>query len=78
MKQNVGLKTGRQGRRLETQKHQREAKEHLHPRSLARSVAHSRMKFADFEQVNKVKPGTTQSLFATRWREVAAKMAETR
>ena len=75
MKQNVGLKTGRQGRRLETQKQQREAREHFHPRSLARSVAHSRMKYADFEQVNKVKPGATQSVFAQKWREVADQMA---
>lgn len=75
MKQNVGLKTGRQGRRLETQKQQREAREHFHPRSLARSVAHSRMKYADFEQVNKVKPGTAQSVFAQKWREVADQMA---
>ena len=62
-------------RRYETRKHQREAKEHLHPRALARSVAHSRMAFAQFEQVNKVHPGTSQSTFSQKWREVAAQMA---
>lgn len=39
MKLNPGLKTGRQGRRYETQKQQREATHRLHPRGLARSVA---------------------------------------
>ena len=78
MKQNEGLKLGRAGRRLETQKHQREAREHFHPRSLARSVAHSRMNFADFEQVNKVKPGATQSVFAQKWRGIADRMADER
>ena len=62
--------------RLETRKQQREAREHFHPRSLARSVAHSRLVFADFEQVNKVKPGTNQSIFSAKWREVAASMAK--
>ena len=39
MKLNPGLKTGREGRRLETQKQQREARgKGLHPRGLARSV----------------------------------------
>ena len=62
-------------RRAETRKHQREAREHLHPRSLARSVAHSRMAFAKFEQINKVHPGTGQSTFSQKWREVAAQMS---
>ena len=62
-------------RRYETRKHQREAREHFHPRSLARSVAHSRMQFAEFEQLNKVRPGATQSTFATKWRDVADQMA---
>ena len=62
-------------RRNETRKQQREAREHFHPRSLARSVAHSRMTFAGFEQVNKVHPGTTQSTFAQKWREVAEEMS---
>lgn len=62
-------------RRAETRKHQREAREHFHPRSLARTVAHSRMEFAQFEQVNKVHPGTGQSTFSQKWREVAAQMS---
>jgi hypothetical protein len=33
------------------------------------------MKYADFERVNKVIPGTTQSTFAQKWREVADQMA---
>ena len=78
MKENAGLKLGREGRRLETQKHQREAREHFHPRSLARSVAHSRMAFAEFEKVNKVHPGTAQSTFSQKWREVADQMAAER
>ena len=68
----------RQKRRAETRRHQREAREHFHPRSLARSVAHSRMKFADFERVNKVIPGATQSTFAQKWREIAGTMADGR
>lgn len=76
MKENAGLKLGREGRRLETRKHQREAREHFHPRSLARSVAHSRMAFAEFEQVNKVRPGATQSTFAQKWRGIAGTMTE--
>jgi hypothetical protein len=60
--------------RYETQKHQREARGQFHPRSLARAVAHSRMKFADFEHVNKVHPGTTESTFSKKWREVVATM----
>ena len=39
MKENGGLRSGRDGRRLETQKQQREAKVKLHPRGLARSIA---------------------------------------
>ena len=40
MKQNPGLKTGREGRRLTTRKQQREARgQGLNPRGLARSVA---------------------------------------
>ena len=78
MKENAGLKLGREGRRLETRKHQREARDHFHPRSLARSVAHSRMAFAEFEQVNKVHPGTGRSTFSQKWREVPAKHASER
>ena len=62
-------------RRYETRKQQREARGQFHPRSLARSVAHSRMEFADFEQINKPHPGTSQSTFSQKWREVAAQMA---
>ena len=62
-------------RRYETRKNQREARGHFHPRSLARSVAHSRMAFAGMEQVNKVHPGTTESTFSKKWREVAGQMA---
>ena len=73
MRENVGLKTGREGRRLETQKHQREAiGNKFHPRSLARAVAHSRMKKEGMEQINKVHPGTAKSTFAARWRDVSA------
>lgn len=75
MKEKPRIKYGREGRRLETQKQQREAREHFHPRSLARSVAHSRMAFAEFEQVNKVHPGTAQSTFSQKWRDVADQMA---
>lgn len=75
MKQNEGLKLGREGRRLETRKHQREAKGQFHPRSLARSVAHSRMTFTEMDQVNKVRPSTGHSTFSRKWREVAAQMA---
>ena len=40
MKLNPGFKTGREGRRMETRKQQREARgQALHPRGLARSVA---------------------------------------
>lgn len=63
-------------RRYETRKHQREAREHFHPRSLARSVAHSRMAFAEFEQVNKVHPGTGKSTFSQKWRGIAGTMTE--
>lgn len=62
-------------RGYETRKHQREAREHFHPRSLARSVAHSRMAFAGMEQVNKVHPGTTESTFSKKWREIAETMS---
>lgn len=62
-------------RRYETRKNQREARGNFHPRSLARSVAHSRMVYTDFEQINKVHPGTNKSTFAMKWREVAGQMA---
>lgn len=39
MKENPGFRTGREGRRLQTQKQQREAQVKLHPRGLARSIA---------------------------------------
>lgn len=62
-------------KRYKTQKQQREARGQFHPRSLARSVAHSRMAFAEMEQINKVHPGTSQSVFAQKWREIADQMA---
>lgn len=42
MKENPGFRTGREGRRLQTQKKQREAQVKLHPRGLARSIAKAR------------------------------------
>ena len=75
MKENVGLKTGRAGRRLETQKHQREARGKFHPRGLARAVVHNMMKNDDMSGVNKVTPGTTQSPFAKNWRNIAERIA---
>ena len=71
MKENVKFKTGREGRRLETQKQQREAEKHFSPRHLARGIIHSRLKAADIYGVNQVKPGTVQSPFAMNWREEA-------
>lgn len=62
-------------RKYETQKQQREARGHFHPRYLARSVAHSRMAFAGFEQVNKRRPGTSGSTFSAKWREIAEQMS---
>lgn len=70
------MKTGREGRRLETQKHQREAKGQFHPRGLARSVAHSRMTYAGMEQLNKTHSGQTSSTFSQKWRGIAATMAK--
>ena len=52
-----------------------EAKGQFHPRSLARSVAHSRLAYTDYEQINKVRPGAVKSTFAMKWREVAGQMA---
>jgi hypothetical protein len=67
MKLNPGLKTGREGRRLETQKQQREAMgKGLHPRGLARSVA---------KGLN-VMHGQKESEIG-RWRETVAKMPRT-
>ena len=43
MKENQGLRLGREGRRLTTQKQQRAARGNgLHPRRLARSIAKAR------------------------------------
>lgn len=58
-------------RRLETQKHQREAGTSFHPRGLARKVAHKQMERDGGTGLNKVVPGGTQSPFATRWRDTA-------
>lgn len=62
-------------RRAEARRNRMEAKGQFHPRSLARSVVHSRMVYTDFEQINKVHPGTNKSTFAMKWREVAGQMA---
>ena len=67
MKLNPGLKTGREGRRLETQKQQREARgKGLHPRGLARSVA---------KGMNRAH-GQTESEIGS-WRETVAKLPRT-
>ena len=75
MKDDSKIKYGREGRRLETQKHQREANGQFHPRSLARSVARKQMELNGMEQLNKVHPGTNKSTFAMKWRNVSANMA---
>lgn len=61
-------------RRAKIRRDKANAMGHFHPRSLARSVAHSRMAYAGFEQVNKVRPRTTQSIFSQKWREIVGKM----
>lgn len=58
-------------KRYETRKHQREAKQHFHPRALARAIVHNRAAFSDMSGINKVIPGTTQSAFAKNWRREA-------
>ena len=62
-------------KRYETRKHQREAKQHFHPRALARAIAHSRAAHSDISGINKVTPGTTQSAFARTWRTDAEMFA---
>ena len=62
-------------RRKQTRKQQREAKGQFHPRSLARSIVHSRVAAKDIFGVNKVHPGQTQSTFAKLWREEAETFA---
>ena len=62
-------------RRMQTRKHQVEAKQHFHPRSLARGIIHSRLKSADVYGANQVHPGTTQSAFARNWRNEAETIA---
>ena len=78
MKENAGMKTGRAGRRLETQKHQREARGQFHPRGLARSVVHNMMAHDDMFGVNKVKPGSDRSAFSKNWRNIAERIATDR
>ena len=70
------LKMGREGRRLETQKQQREAKGCFHPRALARAIAHASAKNSDVYGINQVQPGQNQSAFAKNWRNIAARVAE--
>ena len=62
-------------KRYETRKCQREAREHYHPRSLARAIAHRRAENSEISGINKVAPGTTQSPFALHWREEAETFA---
>ena len=45
-----------------------EVKQHYHPRSLARGIVHAAWASAGATGMNKVKPGATQSPFATHWR----------
>jgi len=52
-----------------------EVKTHFHPRSLARGIVHRRMANADMFGVNKVKPGTAQSVFSANWRMDAERFA---
>ena len=49
----------------------RDVKEHYHPRGLARAVVHNTLKREGATGVNKIVPGSTQSPFATRWRDTA-------
>lgn len=62
-------------KRNETLKHQREAKQHFHPRSLARSIAHARAANSEISGINKVTPGATQSAFSRTWRTDAEMFA---
>jgi hypothetical protein len=62
-------------RRAETRKHQREARQHFHPRGLARAVAHSMLAREGATGVNHVEPGVTQSQFSQVWRRVAERFA---
>lgn len=78
MKDKPAIKYGREGRRLETQKNQREARSHFHPRSLARGIVHARVVKKEIFGVNKVHPGQTQSTFAKLWREEAEQFASER
>ena len=71
MSKNGGLKFRN---RMETRKHQREAKQHFHPRGLARAVVHNRMAQEEMFGVNKVHPGTDQSAFAKNWRNFGEKL----
>ena len=51
---------------------------HFHPRSLARSIVHSRVAGKEIFGVNKVHPGETQSTFAKLWRDEAGQFASER
>ncbi len=75
MKDNPKIKYGRAGRRLETQKQQREAREKFHPRGLARSVARKQMEQNGMEQLNKVHAGTKRSTFSAKWRDIVELIA---
>jgi len=53
----------------------REVKQHYHPRSLARAVAHRQMELNDMFGVNQKAPGTTQSPFSVNWRLYAERFS---
>ena len=61
----------RDRKRHETQKHQREAGTAFHPRGLARKIVHTTLERGGATGLNKVVQGSTQSPFATRWRDHA-------
>lgn len=65
----------RKKRRAETRRQQREAREHFHPRSLARAVVHNMMVREELGGVNKKNPGVDQSPFAKNWRNIAERIA---
>lgn len=73
MRDDNRFKTGREGRRLETRKQQREAGTAYHPRGLARKIVQSTMRREGAIGLNKTDPnhGITQSQFATSWRDRA-------
>ena len=61
--------------RIETRKHQREAKGKFHPRGLARAVVHNMMARDDIGNVNQGKAIGAQSPFAKNWRNIAERIS---